>query len=134
MLQQHQAEILAQLETLLDSVCADPLPVADRLELRLLAHTLCHASTATDEPLPNTSKVDAAVTALKRIKANLKRRNNARDGPTCKRLMEMPDDARTILLSSVAFIFRDKVDEWSQSTVGCNYHQFTDRPDRNNTR
>jgi hypothetical protein len=60
MLQQHQAEISAQLETRLESVCTGPLPVADRLELRRLADALCHASKVTGEPVPSTSRVDAA--------------------------------------------------------------------------
>ena len=122
MLKQHQAEVSAQLEELLDSVCTGPLPVADRLELRRLVDTLCHASSMTDEPLPNTSRVDTADAALKRFKANLKRRTDARDGLTSKRLMDLPDDARAILLSSIAFIFRDEVDEWSQIDFGNETH------------
>ena len=75
---------------------------------------LCHASKVTGEPLPNTNRVDAAVAAMKRFKANLKRRTDARDGLTSKRLMDLPEDARAILLSSIAFVLRDEVDEWSQ--------------------
>ena len=122
MLKQHQAEISTQLEELLESVCAGPLPVADRLELRRLADALCHASKVTDEPPPNTGRVDAAVAALKRFQANLKRRTAARDRLTSKRLMDLPDDARAILLSSIAFIFRDEVDEWSQIDFGNGAH------------
>ena len=96
MLKQHQAEISAQLEELLDSVCAGPLPVADRLKLRRLADALCHASKVTDKPLDEKSRVDTAVAALKRFKANLKRRSDARDRLTSKRLMDLPDDARSI--------------------------------------
>ena len=122
MLQQHQAEISAQIETRLESVCAGPLPVADRLELRRLVDALCHASKVTGEPPPNTGRVDAAVAALKRFKANLKRRSDARDRLTSKRLMDLPDDARAILLSSIAFVFRDEVDEWSQIDFGNEAH------------
>ena len=122
MLQQHQAEISAQLEELLDSVCAGPLPVADRLKLRRLADALCHASKVTDKPLDEKSRVDTAVAALKRFKANLKRRSDARDRLTSKRLMDLPEDARAILLSSIAFIFRDEVDEWSQIDFGNETH------------
>ena len=120
--QQHQDKISAQIETLLETVRAEPLPITDRLELRRLADALCHASTVTDEPLPNTTRVDVAVAALKRFKANLKRRTDARDGLTSKRLMDLPDDARAILLSSIAFIFRDEVDEWSQIDFGNETH------------
>ena len=119
---QHQTKTLSQLETLLDSIYAGPLPVAGRLELRRLADALCHASKVTDEPLPNTTRLDAAVAALKRFKANLKRRTNARDGLTSKRLMDLPEDARAILLSSIAFVFRDEVDEWSQIDFGNKTH------------
>ena len=122
MLQQHQAEISAQLEELLDSVCAGPLPVADRLKLRRLADALCHASKVTDKPLDEKSRVDTAVAALKRFKANLKRRSDARDRLTSKRLMDLPEDARAILLSSISFIFRDEIDEWSQIDFGNETH------------
>tara|TARA_B100000886_G_scaffold280679_1_gene204765 strand:+ start:1739 stop:2335 length:597 start_codon:yes stop_codon:yes gene_type:complete len=106
----------------LDSICAGPLPVADRLELRRLVDALCHASRVTDESLPNTSRVDTAVAALKRFKANLKRRSDAKDGLTSKRLMDLPEDARSILLSSIAFTFRDEVDEWSEIDFGNETH------------
>ena len=109
--QQPQAEISAQLETLLDTVCAAALPVADRLELRRLADALCHASKVTGEPVSNRSRVDAAVAALKLFKANLKRRTDAKDGLTSKRLIDLSDDARAILLSSIAFIFRDELEK-----------------------
>jgi len=115
-------EKLSQLEELLDSVCDGSLPIADRLELRRLADALCHASKVTDKPLDEKSRVDAAVAALKRLKANLKRRSDARDRLTSKRLMDLPEDARAILLSSIAFIFRDEVDEWSQIDFGNGAH------------
>ena len=120
--QQHQAKIHVKLERLLESVCTGALPVADRLELRRLADALCHASAVTDKPLPDTSRVDAAVRALTRLNANLKRRTDTRDGLTSKRLMDLPEDARAILLSSIAFIFRDEVDEWSQIDFGNETH------------
>ena len=120
--QQHQDKISAQIETLLETVRAEPLPITDRLELRRLADALCHASKVTDEAPPNTSRVDEAVAALKRFKANLKRRSDTRDRLTSKRLMDLPDDARAILLSSIAFIFGDEVDEWSQIDFGNETH------------
>ena len=110
----HQLEKLSQLQTMLEAGRAGPLPVADCLELRRLVDALCHASKVTGEPLPNTNRVDAAVAAMKRFKANLKRRTDARDGLTSKRLMDLPEDARAILLSSIAFVLKDEVDEWSQ--------------------
>ena len=92
---------------MLEAGRAGPLPIADRLELQRLVDALCHASKVTVEPLHNTGRVDAAVAALKRLRANLKRRTDARDGLTSKRLMDLPGDARAILLSPIAFVFRD---------------------------
>ena len=56
MLQQHQAEILARLETLLVSACAGSLAVADRLKLRRLVDGLCHASAVIDKPVASTNR------------------------------------------------------------------------------
>ena len=114
----HQLEELSQLQTMLEAGHAGPLPFADRLELRRLVDALCHASKVTVEPLHNTGRVDAAVAALKRLRANLKRRTDA----SSKRLMDLPEDARAILLSSIAFVFRDEVDEWCQIDFGNETH------------
>ena len=110
----HQSEKLSELQTMLEAGRADPLPITDHLELRRLLEALCHASKVTDKPLDEKSQVDAAARALKRFKGNLKRRTEARDGLTSKRLMDLPKDSWAVLLSSIAFIFRDEVDEWSQ--------------------
>ena len=63
-----------------------------------------------------------AVAAMKRFKANLKQRSDSRDGLTSKRLMDLPEDVWAILLSSIAFIFRDEVDEGSQIDFGNEMH------------
>ena len=93
----HQSDKLSQLQTMPEAGRARPLPVADRLELRRLADALCHAWRVTDSPENITDGVDMAVAALKRFKANLKRRTDARDGLTSKRLMDLPEDARAHL-------------------------------------
>lgn len=116
--QQRQAELLSQLATLLESINAGNLPVTESLKLRHLVDCLCHPSAERERAFLDTSGVDETVKALKRFKANLKRRSDARDGLTSKRLMDLPDDARAILLSSIAFIFRDEIDEWSQIDFG----------------
>ena len=72
----HQSEKLSQLQTMLEAGRAGPLPVADRLELRRLVDALCHASKVTVELLHDTGRMDAA----KRLRANLKRRTDARAG------------------------------------------------------
>ena len=115
-------ETLSQFETGFGPSCAGPLPVADRLELRRLVDNLYHASAVTDTPFLDTSRVDAAFKAFRRVWANLKRRAGARDRLTSKRLMGLPDDAWAILLSSIAFFFRDKVDVWSEIDFGNDRH------------
>ena len=69
----HQSEKLSQLQTMIEAGRADPLPVAERLELQRLVGALCHEPPVTDNPLAKKGKVDAAVAAMKRFKANLKR-------------------------------------------------------------
>ena len=109
----HQSEKLSQLQTMLGAGRAGPFPVADRLELRRLVDALCHASTAMDNLENTADSINTAVAALKRFKANLKRRSDARVGLASKRLIDLPEDVRAILLSSIAFIFREEVDEGS---------------------
>ena len=82
----------------------------------------CHEPPVTDNPLAENGKVDTAVAALKRFKANLKRRTDTRAELTSKRLMDLPEDARAILLSSIAFIFGDEIDERSQIEFGNETH------------
>lgn len=90
----HQFQKLSQLETMLEGERANLLPTAERIQIRRLADALCHASTIRDKPLADTNRVDATVKVLKQFKANLKRRINAQDEVTSKRLMELPDPKR----------------------------------------
>lgn len=112
--QQSRAKTMSQLEAVFESICDSNFLISDRLKLRALMDGLCHASTVTDKPRPDTSSLDSVVKALTQFKANLKRNTYPRDGLTSKRLMDLPYDARAILLSSIAFIFKDELDEWSQ--------------------
>ena len=112
--QNHFKRTAEDLETHLEVIYASPLPIAYRLTLRELVDGLWLSSNENGEPTYDTSAIEDTVAALRRLKANLKRRVTSRDSLTTERLMELPDDARTILLSSIAFIFKDEVDEWSQ--------------------
>ena len=107
---------------MLEAGRAGPLPVAHRLELRWLVDALSHASKVTDKKLNEKSQVDAAVRALKRFEISLKRRIDSKDELTSKRLMDLPEDARAILLNSIAFIFGDEVDEWRRIDFGNETH------------
>jgi len=106
----------------MDSICKGPLPIADRLEIRRLVDGLSHSSEWTERPVPDFDKVDETGKALTLFKANLKRRTVSRDGLTSARLMELPNAAQAILLSSIAFIFRGEVDDWSQINFGNETH------------
>ena len=105
---------VAELEAHMEEIYTGCLPITCRLELRQLVDGLWLSSNENGEPTYDTVAIEDTVGALRRLKANLKRRATKRDGLTTDRLMELPDDARTILLSSIAFIFKDEVDEWSQ--------------------
>ena len=52
--------------------------------------------------------------ALTNFKANLQRRKKASDTMTSSRLMEIPEPARAILLSDIAFVFRNDIDDYTQ--------------------
>ena len=93
----HQSDKLSQLQNTPEAGRASPLLVTDRLELRRLADALFHAWRVTDSPEKITDGVDMAVAALKRFKANLRRRIDARDGLTSKRLIDLPEDSRANL-------------------------------------
>ena len=110
--QQGQAELLSQIATLLESIYNEILPVTESLQLRHLVDCLCHPSAKRERSFRDTSGIDEKVKALKCFKANLKRRSDARDKLTTKRLMDLPDDARAILLSSIA------LSSWIRSMSG----------------
>lgn len=110
----HFRRTAEDLETNLEVTYGSPLPITYRFTLRQLVDGLWLSSNENGEPTYDTSAIEDTIAALRRLKANLKRRVTSRDSLTTERLMELPDDARTILLSSIAFIFKDEVDEWSQ--------------------
>jgi hypothetical protein len=120
--QARQLDTLSKLETLLEASCGGDLPIAHRLELSWLADELCHSSKALGEPATDGTAMNEVIKSLRRLKANLKRRKYARDQLTSARLMELPEEARAILLSSVAYIFRDAVDGWAQIDFGNDDH------------
>ena len=120
--QNHCWRTAENLEIKLEALCVDPLPIVHRIELRRLADNLWHSSHRTYESTVKTTEIVETINALKKFNANIKRRTVARDGLTSERLMELPDDARTILLSSIAFIFKDEVDEWSQIDFSSDAH------------
>ena len=116
--QNHRWRTTEDLEIKLEALYLRPLPIVHRIELRRLADGLCHSSNRTYEPTVKTTEIDETINALQKFNANIKRRTVARDGLTSERLMELPDNARAVLLSSIAWIFRCKIDDWNQIDFG----------------
>ncbi len=85
------------------------LPIKYRLELRKLALSLYYGSyqgvcNGYSEPYRDISN----------FKANLLRRRKTKDQTTSSKLMEIPEPARAILLSDIAYTFRDEIDDYTQ--------------------
>ena len=48
------------------------------------------------------------------MKANLQRRKKTSDASTSSRLIEVPEPAHVLLLSDIAFTFREEIDDYTQ--------------------
>lgn len=110
----HDTEAL---EDALTSARATYLPIWHRLELRRLAMSLWydaemikHGTTHLNDGEP--------LKALTNFNTNLQRRKMASDTLTSSRLMEITERARAMLLSDIAFAFREEVDDYTQIDFG----------------
>jgi len=102
-----------EIENALASACNGNLQVTYRLELRALASLLKYDTEMKKQDITNQSNVEP-IKALTNFKANLRRRKKTSDIITSSRLMEVPEPARAILLSDIAFVFRNDVDDYTQ--------------------
>jgi len=102
-----------EIENALASACDGNLQVTYRLELRALASLLKYDTEMKKQDITNQSNVEP-IKALTNFKANLRRRKKTSDTLTSSRLMEVPEPARAILLSDIAFVFRNDVDDYTQ--------------------
>ena len=109
------------LEDALTSACGGNLQITHRLELRLLATPLWYDAEMKKQGVTKQNHLEPLRT-LTNFKANLKRRKTQNDTIISERLMDLPDPARTILLSDVASIFHNEIDDYTQIDFGNDRH------------
>ena len=109
------------LENALVSACNGNLKIKHQLELRAFALLLkCEAEIKKQSVTKH--KYVEPLKALANFKANLQRRKKTSDPLTSTRLMEIPEPARSILLSDIAYTFRDEIDDYTQIDFGNDKH------------
>jgi len=102
-----------EIENALEMACNGNLQVTYRFELRRLATLLRYDAKLKNQGGANQNHIEP-LKALTNFKANLRRRKKTSDTLTSSRLMEVPEPARAILLSDIAFVFRNDVDDYTQ--------------------
>jgi len=102
-----------EIENALEMACSGNLQVTYRFELRRLATLLWYDAELKKLGGANQHHIEP-LKALTNFKANLRRRKKTSDIMTSSRLMEVPEPARAILLSDIAFVFRNDVDDYTQ--------------------
>ena len=101
------------LENALTSACNYNLQIKHRLELRRLAISLKYEADLKKQSSENQNYAQT-LKALTNFKSNLQRRKKTSDMLTSPRLIKIPEPARSVLLSNIAFIFRDEIDDYTQ--------------------
>jgi len=105
------------LESTLVTACGDSLQIIHRLEIRRLVTSLWYDVEMKKQGKNNQSHIEP-IKALTNFKANLQRRKKNSDTLTSSRLMEVPEPAHAILLSDIAYKFRDELDDYTQIDFG----------------
>ena len=105
------------LEDALEGACGGNLQVTHRLELRRLATSLWYDAEMKKQRTADQNDIEP-LKALTNFRANLQRRKKASDSLTSSRLMEVPKPARAILITDIAYTFRDKIDDYTQIDFG----------------
>ena len=95
------------------SACNGNLKIKHRLELRALALLLKCDAEIKKQGVTKPKYVEP-LKALANFKVNLSRRKKTSDPLTSSRLIEIPEPARAILLSDIAFVFRNDIDDYTQ--------------------
>ena len=104
---------ISALEDALDDACKRVLNIKHRLAIRELAMTLSYSEKwKTKEP--NDQGYSDPNRDLSNFKLNLRRRKKTSDQIIISTLMKLAEPARSILLSDIAFIFRDEIDDYTQ--------------------
>ena len=106
-----------EIENALASACGGNLQVSYRLELRRLATLLWYGAKLKKQGGANQNDINP-LRALTNFKANLQRRKKTSDTLTSSRLMEISEPARAILITDIAYTFRDEIDDYTQIDFG----------------
>ena len=109
------------LEDALEAACGGNIQITHRLELSRLATLLCYEAEVQKQGGANQNDIEP-LKALTNFRANLRRRKKASDILTSSRLMDIPEPARAILLSDIAFVFRNDIDDYTQIDFGNDKH------------
>ena len=107
----------APIERAFEETCFSNLQITHRLELRRLVTSLWYDAEMKKQGGANQNDI-SPLRALTNFKANLQRRKKTSDTLTSSRLMEVPKPARAILLTDIAYTFRDKIDDYTQIDFG----------------
>ena len=113
--------IFSQIECLLTRSTSADLKVIARLRIKDLISSLYMAAHEINLT-KNQGHIDEISKTLRNLRANLQRRKKASDPLTSSRLMEIPEPARAILLSDIAYTFRDEIDAYTQIDSGNDKH------------
>jgi len=105
------------LEKAMASTCAAGLPIWHRLELRRLVTSLWFDAEMKKQGVTKQNHLEP-LRALTNFKANLQRRKKTSDTLTSSRLMEISEPARAILITDIAYTFRDEIDDYTQIDFG----------------
>jgi hypothetical protein len=105
------------LENILVSAGRCNLQIRHRLELLALASLLKYDAEIKKQGVTKQNYTEP-LRALTNFKANLQRRKKTSDSLTSSRLMEVPEPARAILITDIAYTFRDEIDDYTQINFG----------------
>lgn len=118
----HESNLyLAKIEMFFERSCGRGLKTNQRLQLHKLVSNLVFQSNDSRHDRPDVNFANT-YDALTNFKANLNRRKTKRDLLTSARLMELTEPARKILLSDIAFVFRNEIDDYTQIDFGNTKH------------
>ena len=118
----HESNLyLAEIEMFFERSCGRGLKTNQRLQLHKLVSNLLFQSNHSLHDRPDVNLANT-YDALTNFKANLNRRKTKSDLLTSARLMELTEPARKILLSDIAFVFRNEIDDYTQIDFGNTKH------------
>ena len=126
MRQQHKSYLyfLSQelkIEAIFDSICSENSSLTRKLVLKKLISELCRSNMQFNGHLQGKCLPDVCQ-ELKKLKLNLSRRKHNSDPLTSSRLVELPEPCRAILMSDIAYAFRDEINDYTQIDFGNDKH------------